>query len=242
MRHDTRSRHDSGSTSVDGAATSRFALQAAWLAESGITVPPWRIVVTAEEARAAARELRYPLVVKPVPESAEHKTEQGLVHLRLREVAALERAVEDVHAKLPGAPILVQEMIDDVVEVLLAVREDADFGPIAAIGAGGVMVELLEDIAYLSLPASPEEFRDALRGLRVSRLLAGFRGRSSRDVDALVRAASRLGDAYLAARSRIAELEINPLGIRREGAGIIALDILEVLRPAGGGAPAVVLR
>lgn len=216
---------------------SGIAEQAAWLAASGIAVPAWRIVRTAEEAGAAARALRYPLVVKPVPESAAHKTEQGLVHLRLGQPADLDRAVADLQAKLPGAPILVQEMIDDVVEVLLAVREDADFGPIAAIGTGGVMVELLDDIAYLSLPASPEEFRAALGGLRVSRLLAGFRGQAPRDVDALVRAASRLGDAYLVARSRIAELEINPLGVRREGAGVVALDILEVLRPAIAGAP-----
>jgi acetate---CoA ligase (ADP-forming) len=215
---------------------SGIAKQAAWLAESGIAVPAWRIVLTAEEARAAACELRYPLVVKPVPESAAHKTEQGLVYLRLREPADLDRAVADLQAKLPEAPILVQEMIDDVVEVLLAVREDPDFGPIAAIGSGGVMVELLDDVAYLSLPASSEEFRVALRRLRVSRLLAGFRGQASRDVDALVRAASRLGDAYLAARPLIAEFEINPLGVRPEGTGVVALDTLEVLRSAGGGA------
>lgn len=211
---------------------SRFTTQAAWLAGCGIAVPAYRIVTSPQEARAAAGALRHPLVAKPSAESAQHKTEQGLVHLRLRDVAELELAVADIHAKIPGVPILVQEMIDDVVEVLLAVREDPDFGPIAAIGAGGVMVELLKDVSYLALPCSAEEFLDALRGLRISRLLAGFRGQAPRDIDALAHAASRLGDAYIAARDRISEIEINPLGVRRIGAGVIALDILEVPQPS----------
>ncbi len=210
---------------------SRFTAQAAMLAECGIDVPNYRIVTSAQEARAAASTLRYPLVAKPVPESAEHKTEMGLVHLRLRDAAELDLAVADIHAKIPGAPILLQEMIDDVLEMLLAVRDDPDFGPIAAIGSGGVMVELLEDIAYLALPASPHDFRQAFEGLRISRLLAGFRGGAPRDVDALARAASRLGTAYMAVRDRVAEIEINPLGVRRQGAGVVALDILEVARP-----------
>lgn len=215
---------------------SRFATQAAWLAGCGIAVPAYRIVTSLAQARDAAGALRYPLVAKPMPESAEHKTEQGLVHLRLRDNADLERAVADIHAKIPGAPILIQEMIDDVVEVLLAVRRDPDFGPIAAIGSGGVMVELLADVAYLALPASAQEFRQALEGLRISRLLAGFRGQAARDIDALAQAASRLGDAYVAAQDRITEIEINPLGVRRAGAGVIALDILEVAQPPAGSA------
>lgn len=219
---------------------SEFDKQARWLAGCGIAVPAYRIVATLEEARLAARALRYPLVVKPVPEAAAHKTELGLVHLRLRDEAALETAVRDIQATLPDAPLLVQEMVDDVVEVLLAVREDADFGPIAAIGTGGTMVELQDDITYLSLPATPGQFRRALEGLRVARVLAGYRGQAPRDIDALVDAASRLGKAYLEARDSLAEFEINPLAVRAAGRGVVALDVLGVARhpsPAVPGDP-----
>ncbi len=208
----------------------QFDSHAEWLGNCGIAVPAYRIVSFYEDARSAAEGLRYPLVAKPVPESAEHKTEQGLVHLRLGDERSLVEAVLDIHSKLPDAPILIQEMIGDVVEVLLAMREDADFGPIAAIGMGGTMVELLEEISFLSLPASPEEFRRALEHSRMARLLAGFRGQAPRDIDALVQAASRLGGAYLDTRDRFSEFEINPLGVRAVGQGVVALDILAVAR------------
>src|SRR5262249_7296183 len=71
-------------TGAAGVAVSQFATQCDWLSQNGMAVPEYRIVKSAEEARAAAAVLGWPLVAKPVPEVAEHKTEQGLVHLRLK--------------------------------------------------------------------------------------------------------------------------------------------------------------
>jgi len=214
---------------------SAFERQVSLLASCGIKVPAWRLAHTLAEAQAAGRSLSFPLVVKAAPELVMHKTELGLVHLNLREPSELEQAFQDVHSKLPGAAVLVQEMVQEVVEVLLAMRHDSDFGAIAAIGGGGVLVELLEDVTYLPLPASPGEFLAALRELRVWRLLSGYRGREPRDVEALVTAASKLGDAYLASQPTIGELEINPLAVLATGGGVAALDILELSRPEGRG-------
>ena len=218
------------SGAVTGQALSAFATQASWLAANGMPVPGFRIVTTLDEARAAAAVLGWPLVAKPVPEAAEHKTEQGLVHLRLNSDAGLAQALADIHAKVPGTPVILQQMVTDTVEVLLALREDRDLGPVAAIGSGGVMVELLGDVAYLALPAGPEEFVAALRGLHVWQLLQGFRGQAPRDIAALAAAASRLSQAWLAARERIAEIELNPVAVRAAGQGVVALDILQVER------------
>lgn len=216
-----------------GQEPSAFAAQAAWLADNGMPVPAFRIVTTQEEARAAAAALGWPLVAKPVPEAAEHKTEQGLVHLRLKSDADLAQALTDIHAKVPGAPVILQQMVTDTVEVLLAMREDLDLGPVAAIGSGGVMVELLEDVTWLALPASPAEFVAALRDLHVWKLLQGFRGQAPRDIEALAAVASQLSNAWLAARERIAEIELNPVAVRAAGQGVVALDILQVERGKG---------
>ncbi len=213
-----------------------FTSQAAWLTENGMPVPEFSIVTTMEEARSAAVKLGWPLVAKPVPEAAEHKTEQGLVHLRLKGDADLDHAIADIHAKVPGAPIILQQMVDDTVEVLLAMREDIDLGPVAAIGSGGVMVELLGDVAYLTLPASPEEFIDSLKHLHVWKMLEGFRRQRPRDIQALAKAASQLSSAWLAVRDRIAEVELNPVAVLREGEGVVALDILQVARDASAKA------
>lgn len=209
--------------------TEGYARGVAMLESCGISVPGWRLVGDAAQLRDAVAQLRGPFVVKSLPELAHHKTEQGLVHLRLRDHDEVQGAAADVWAKLSGTPLLVQEMVDDIVEVLLAVRVDPDFGPIAAIGTGGVAVELHDDVAYLALPAAPDEFRRALRGLKLARLLGGFRGQEPRDIDALALAASRLGDYFIRECGTFSEVEINPLGVRRRGEGVIALDLLEVL-------------
>jgi len=206
----------------------RYARQVAMLAACGIDVPAWQVIEDEQALPDAAARLQAPLVVKSLAESAQHKTEQGLVHLRLRDLDEALAAARDVWSKMPGEPLLLQEMVEDVTEVLLTVRTDPDFGPIAAIGTGGVAVELLDDVAYLALPASPDEFRAAIEDLRLHHLLAGFRGRRPRDVVALTEGASRLGQFYIDHRNRIDEFEINPLGVRAVGEGVVALDVLEV--------------
>jgi hypothetical protein len=173
------------------------------------------------------RDLSFPLAVKALPEDSDHKTDAGLVVLGIRTTQELDEAVGRLRTRLrPGADLLVQEMVSDGVEALLAARLDPDFGPVLAIGAGGTRVELLADIAYLVLPASVDDIRQALNRLQFGEVLRGFRGRPPADTDALVSAAARLGQAFLGYAGRLAELELNPLFVRHRGEGVIAVDVL----------------
>lgn len=200
--------------------------QLAFLARCGVAVPEWRAVAPGADPVAATRGLRFPVAVKAFPQDADHKAETGVVEVGVPDGDPLRRAVTEIRDRLPaGRSILVQEMVRGGVEVLLSTRADPDFGPVLAIGTGGVDVEWLADVAYLSLPVEDDEIRRAIDGLKLAQLLAPFRGRPAADRDALVAAARRLGDVFLASPT-VREVEINPLFVGAAGDGLIAVDVL----------------
>ena len=195
--------------------------------DSGVTPAPWVVLGSDERAAQACSHLTYPLVVKALPSEAEHKTEMGLVKLRVgspEEVDALAVQFRQRMGK-PQAGILVQEMVGDGVEVVLSCLRNADFGPVISIGTGGVAIELYRDVAYLSLPVSEEQVLAALRKLKLWTLLQGFRGKPAADVEALASAAVRFGDLFLAS-AEVREFEINPVMVKKRGEGLAAVDAL----------------
>jgi acyl-CoA synthetase (NDP forming) len=126
-------------------------------------------------------------------------------------------------------------MVDDGVEVVLSCLRKTDFGPVVAIGTGGVAIELYRDITHLALPVSSAQVLTALRKLRLWTLLQGFRGKPAADVDALADAAVRFGDMFLATPD-VSEFEINPVIVRRQGKGLCAVDALVTTTHGGDSA------
>src|SRR5690606_35784008 len=124
---------------------------------------------------------------------------------------------------------LVQEMVSGT-EVLVGAREDALYGPLLVLGTGGVMVELIGDVALRLLPVSGDDVRAMIEGLKLGTLLAGFRGAPPGDTDALVDACLALGQFYLDHRPWLADIEINPLMVRPRGQGVCAVDVRAVRR------------
>jgi acetate---CoA ligase (ADP-forming) len=198
--------------------------------DAGATPVEWVVLKPSERAELACSQLKYPLVVKALPSEAEHKSELGLVKLRVNSSADVDRIAADFRLRLgkPQAGILVQEMVEDGgVEVVLSCLRQTDFGPIMSIGSGGVAVELYRDITHLSLPVSPDQVRAALVKLKLWTLLQGFRGKPPADIDALVDAAVRLGDLFLSC-PEIQEFELNPVIVCRSGMGLRVVDALVV--------------
>jgi acyl-CoA synthetase (NDP forming) len=196
---------------------------------AGATPARWVVLGAGDRADGAGAGLRFPLVVKVLPSEAEHKSELGLVKLRVGSFADVDAIAADFRAKLgkPSAGILVQEMAGEGVEVVLSFLRRTDFGPILSIGSGGVAIELYRDITHLALPVSADQVRGALRRLKLWTLLQGFRGKPPADIDALVDAAVRLGDVLLAC-PEIEEFELNPVIVGRRGAGLRVVDALVV--------------
>jgi len=204
-----------------------LAAWAALLADAGMAVPRWRLVGPEDDPVRRAQGLRFPLAAKALPSAADHKTEKGLLSLNLRDDAALAEAVALLRGRLPeGAPVMLQEMVQGGIEVVLSVTHNADFGPVLGIGAGGIMIELMEEMAFLQPPFGAETVERALRRLKLGTRLAGFRGAPPADVAALAKAAVGLMALYQGAGGSVTELELNPVFVLPAGEGVVAVDLL----------------
>jgi acetyl-CoA synthetase (ADP-forming) len=201
------------------------------LASYGIAVTREQVCATADEAARVAASYGFPVVLKAVARGLIHKSDIGGVHLGLRtesEVrqafAAIESAVATraTDARFEGC--LVQEQVEPGSELILGIKRDEVFGPVVVAGAGGVLVELVKDVAMALAPAGRDQARAMLERLSIWPLLNGYRGRPALDVDAAADALARL--SWLAADlgDRLEALDINPLAVRPRGRGVVALD------------------
>ena len=201
------------------------------LGDAGIAVPEAK-VVPAEEVANAARALGFPVVLKCVDASIAHKSEAGAVALGLDDDAALAAALEAMRARLPGGGrhFLVERQVEGAVaEIIAGVRYDPTFGHALLVGAGGLLVELIEDRRALLLPTTRAAIESAVDSLRVAKLLRAFRGRPAGDRTALVDALSALVRLAWQERERLYEIDVNPLLVLGEGEGVVAVDALVTL-------------
>ncbi|MFV0474908.1 MAG: acetate--CoA ligase family protein [Pikeienuella sp.] len=201
------------------------------LASYGVPVNRGEVAADAAGAEAAARRMDAPFVVKVVSDDIVHKSDAGGVALGLETPEAVAGTVArmqvDVAKARPGARIdgwLVQEMKSGKQEMFIGARNDAQFGPMIMVGAGGVLIELLRDVAMASAPVSVAEAREMIAGLKVAPLLAGYRGAGALDVEALAEAISRtswlvhdLGPGFQARDAK-------PVLVGEAGEGCVAVD------------------
>ena len=197
-----------------------------------------RLAATRDEASAAAREIGRPVALKVDSPDILHKTEAGAIRLGVTaegagqafdEVMAAARAYAPT-AKING--VLVQEMAPKGVEMMLGVINDPIFGPMIAVGLGGIYVEVLKDIAYRAAPVTPGQAAGMLDELRSKKLLDGVRGMLPRDRGALIDAIVRLSWFAYDFRNEVAELDVNPVIVLEDGAGAKIVDAL-IVRKSG---------
>ncbi|MES3000870.1 MAG: acetate--CoA ligase family protein [Pseudomonadota bacterium] len=201
------------------------------LARAGVPLLDERLVRTAREAGEAAAAMGRPVAVKVVSADIAHKSDIGGVALGLTTPAqaaeAVSRMADQIPMRAPGAKIdgyLVSPMLTDGVECIVGVHADPVFGPVVMFGIGGVLVEVMQDVAFALAPLDSEGAVDLIRRVKGHRLLTGFRGRPPADIAALAKAMVAI--SRLAARNadRLHTLEVNPIYVLPEGHGVVALD------------------
>ena len=205
------------------------------LATIGIPMVGETLVTSKASALEAAETLGYPVVLKGLADNFEHKTEAGLVRLNLstpKEVheafALLSDQLKDQTLNGASASILVQKMVKGGVEVLLGIKNDDVFGPMVVLGVGGIMAELIDDVALRRAPLSRRDIVEMIEETRLGNLLAGFRGSPVADRVALEEAVLRLSRAAVANADQINSIDINPLIVLPVGEGCIMVDALIV--------------
>ncbi|HEV2439560.1 MAG TPA: acetate--CoA ligase family protein [bacterium] len=209
----------------------------------GIPAAEERLVSGVEEAVSAAASLGYPVALKAVCRNLVHKSDAGAVHLGLADAAAVTRAWEAVAAAVRRSGLeldgcVVQEMVAGDAEVIVGAKRDEQFGPVVLVGWGGLLVEVLHDVQVAPAPIAPARAVEMMKGLRMWPVLSGLRGRPPLDVDRLAEIAARV--SWLAADlgGRLIELDVNPIVVRAQGRGAVAVDCRATLGPGaidGGG-------
>ncbi len=203
-----------------------------WLHGFGVPVGKVEAAADPGQAEAIAQRLGSPVAVKILSPDIAHKTEVGGVRLNVRPAEVRDAArdmLDSVAFAQPGARLrglLIQPMESGVGELIVGVTRDPVFGLVMTVGLGGIMTELFQDVAHRLLPVDEEMAREMLGELRSASLLQGFRGKPAADVAAAARAIAAVSRAAMAAGPTLNELEINPLLIKAQGQGAVALDAL----------------
>jgi acyl-CoA synthetase (NDP forming) len=172
----------------------------------------------------------YPAVAKILSAEILHKTEARAVQLDIRSAGELSEAYGEIisnaraykpHARIEG--VLVQKMEKGVAEVILGFKRDPQVGPVVVLGIGGVLAEIYKDFAMRLAPVSVDEARRMIGEVKGLAVIRGYRGMPRGDCDALAAAVAAFSQiAYL--EPAVQEAEVNPLIVKAEGQGVVAVD------------------
>ncbi|HYJ17199.1 MAG TPA: acetate--CoA ligase family protein [Candidatus Limnocylindria bacterium] len=201
--------------------------------EFKIPVVPTVLTRGADEATAAADKMGYPVVLKIESGQITHKSDVGGVALKLASAAEVRdgysRIMQQVAAKAPQAKldgVVVQRMASEGVEMILGIKRDPLFGLVVLCGLGGILVEVLKDVAIGIPPLSRQQASEMIQRLRGAAILGGVRGKPPADVDALCDAIVGLANLAVSLGDQLNGIDINPLIVLPRGQGVVAVDAL----------------
>jgi acetate---CoA ligase (ADP-forming) subunit beta len=203
------------------------------VARHGVPVSPF---VTAESTDAvlaavtAEPAVTFPVVAKLCGRAIAHKTERGLVRLRLADETELRRACDDLLGAVRpddgGVELLVSSMVGGNRELIAGLHDDPQFGLTVMLGVGGVLAEAVRDVVFRLVPITPTDAEEMIDDLATQRLLGEFRGEPPVDRQALsdtLVALARVGENEAGIRS----VDLNPL-ILVDGRPIAVDALVEV--------------
>jgi succinyl-CoA synthetase beta subunit len=205
------------------------------LTSAGVPVVPGGLATSADEAVEIARQVGPPVALKVCSAQITHKSDIGGVALGLVSETDIRAAYGKVRAQADLVPsatvdgVLVTAMRSGGTELLAGVTIDSTFGPVLAVGLGGIWVEVLRDTSLRVLPVDAAEVKRMLGELRGLPLLQGARGCRPADLDAVAAAIARLTTIALSLGGALRALEVNPLWV--DGNQVEALDVLVVTEP-----------
>jgi acyl-CoA synthetase (NDP forming) len=197
----------------------------------GISVPEG-ILLKQGDSQRKLDDFEFPGIVKAVSAELPHKSDVGALKPDLGGARDVSNAMIEIqkslkqsnpHIQLDG--FLVETMVKDIIaELLVGIKIDPQFGQVLVIAAGGILVELLQDSVTLLLPTEEDRVLQALKSLKVFKMLQGFRGKPAADLTQVVSSILQLADFAALQNQSLLELDVNPLMVTTNGC--IAADIM----------------
>lgn len=201
------------------------------LRNTDISIPSSRMVKSEEDAKKAAREFGFPVVMKLMSNQVMHKTDVGAVVVDLKTEDEVQETYNDFMKRFEGVEIegiLIEKMIKTGVEIIIGTMIDDTFGSVILIGLGGVLVEAIKDVVFRMCPVSKESALSAINEIKAQKILNGFRGSVKVDRNELAELMVRISELAWMYRDYIAEMDINPIICNDEG--IFPVDARIILR------------
>ncbi len=191
-----------------------------------------------DEAAKLARQAGFPVVLKIDSPDITHKSDVGGVKLNLGDEAAVREGWASIMASVQKAAptarvsgLTVQKQARPGVEVIIGMTKDAQFGPVLMFGLGGILVEVLKDVAFRIVPLTQRDAAQMVREIKRFPLLQGYRGSEPADVAYLEGLLLRLSE-FVDKHPEIKEIDLNPIFAYKAGA--VAVDARVVLEPPEG--------
>ena len=170
--------------------------------------------------------------MKVVSKDILHKSDAGGVKLNLSGEPALRQGCKEIlsscrhykaDAEIEG--MLVTPMAAKGVEVIVGVSRDPFFGPVLMFGLGGIFVEVLEDVAFRSIPLSRQDAFSMIEQIKASKVLEGIRGEAAVDKNALVDLLLKVS-SIVETHTEIHELDLNPVIVYPNGYAVVDARVI----------------
>ena len=206
------------------------------LRKAGIPVIATGLAKSKKEAVGLSKELGFPVALKIVSPDIVHKSDAGGVKLGLTNITQVGKSyaeiISSIRQKVPAARIggiSVQKMARPGVEIIIGMSKDPQFGPVIMFGLGGILVEILKDVAFRIVPLTRRDAAEMIREIKGYTLLQGYRGQDAVNIPYLEELILKVSD-FVEKNPQIKELDLNPLIAYEDG--IIAVDARIVLESA----------
>ncbi len=201
------------------------------LSAYGFQFPQGNLAKTADDVLELGAKLEFPVVMKISAPELSHKSDIGGVVTDIRDVNELlltynkmKKAVgKTVWKKAEG--VIVERMVKGGVETIIGMKCDPKFGPLLVFGLGGVMVEIMKDVAVRIPPLTDQDADEMMKAIKGYPLLTGYRGDTPKDVKKVSQLLQRFSKLVLDLED-IETLEINPLIVMEKGALCVDAKIM----------------
>ena len=198
----------------------------------GVKVPPFALVTSAEEAAKQAKKIGFPLVMKVVSPQILHKTDVGGVKVGIDNVNDVKKTFKDMYGRLSKKKgvevkgILLEKMVPKGIELIVGIQNDPQFGPVIMVGLGGIMTEVMKDVAFRMLPISTSDAKSMLNELKGAQLLKGFRDSEAIDTNMVAKMLVQIGKLGVENADYINSIDFNPVVVYPKSHFVVDAKIL----------------